>query len=111
MMYRQNHVHHGRIEKLVSLLLSMEVHLGLRHQIGVASAILEKTSKMDFVGAHGQPGRPVSSREVRDLICKMRRENPSWGARRIHGELFKFGIDVGESCVCKYIRAPEIQST
>ena len=52
---------------------------------------------------HGQPGRPVISREVRDLIRKMCRENPSWGASRIHGELLKLGIDIGESSVSKYM--------
>ena len=51
----------------------------------------------------GQPGRPVISREVRDLIRKMCRENPSWGAPRIHGELLKLGIDIGESSVSKYM--------
>jgi len=52
---------------------------------------------------HGQPGRPVISREVRDLIRKMCRENPSWGAPRIHGELLKLGIDIGETSVSKYL--------
>jgi len=50
---------------------------------------------------HGQPGRPVISHEVRDLIRQMCRENPSWGAPRIHGELLKLGIDIGESSVRK----------
>ena len=52
---------------------------------------------------HGQLGRPVISRELRDLIRKMCRENPSWGAPRIHGELLKLGIDIGESSVSKYM--------
>jgi putative transposase len=51
----------------------------------------------------GQPGRPVISREVRDLIRRMCQENPSWGAPRIHGELLKLGINVGESSVSKYM--------
>jgi putative transposase len=52
---------------------------------------------------HGQPGRPVISREVRDLIRKICRENPYWRAPRIHGELLKLGIDIGESSVSKYM--------
>jgi hypothetical protein len=45
----------------------------------------------------GKPGRPVISSEVRDLIRKMCRENLGWGAPRIHGELLKLGIDIGQS--------------
>jgi transposase InsO family protein len=51
----------------------------------------------------GQPGRPVISHEVRDLIRKMCRENPTWGAPRIHGELLKLGINIAESSVSKYM--------
>src|SRR3977135_1040573 len=51
----------------------------------------------------GQPGRPIISSEVRDLIRKMCRENPGWGAPRIHSEALKLGIDIGESSVSKYM--------
>ena len=51
----------------------------------------------------GRPGRPIISREVRVLIHRMCRENPLWGAPRIHGELLKLGIDVAESSVSKYM--------
>ena len=33
----------------------------------------------------------------------MSRENPIWGAPRIHGELLKLGIDIGETSVSKYL--------
>ena len=52
---------------------------------------------------HGLPGRPLISHEVRDLIRKMSRENPLWGAPRIHGELLKLGINIAESSVSKYM--------
>src|SRR5438105_9965659 len=51
----------------------------------------------------GQPGRPAVPKEVRELIRKMSRENPLWGAPRIHGELLTLGIDIGETSVGKYI--------
>jgi hypothetical protein len=37
----------------------------------------------------------------------MSRENPLWGAPRIHGELPKLGIDVGEATVSRYMVRPE----
>ena len=51
----------------------------------------------------GHPGRPTLPRDVRDLIRRMCRENPTWGAPRIHGELLKLGINIGESSVSKYM--------
>jgi transposase InsO family protein len=52
---------------------------------------------------HGRSGRPPVSKELRELIRKMSRDNPLWGAPRIHGELLKLGIDIGETSVGKYI--------
>jgi hypothetical protein len=31
--------------------------------------------------------------------------NPLWGAPRIHGELLKLGIDIGQTSVAKYMEA------
>jgi transposase InsO family protein len=52
---------------------------------------------------HGKPGRPTVPNEVRALIRTMSRENALWGAPRIHGELLKLGIDIGETSVSKYM--------
>ena len=41
--------------------------------------------------------------EIRHLIRKMSLANPLWGAPRIHGELLKLGIDVGQTTVAKYM--------
>jgi transposase InsO family protein len=40
---------------------------------------------------------------IRALIRKMSNANPTWGAPRIHGELLKLGIDIGQSSVSKYM--------
>ncbi len=58
-------------------------------------------------------GRPTVPREVRDLIHRMSRENPLWGAPRIHGELLKLGFDISQSTVSKYMprRAPRPDQT
>jgi len=48
-------------------------------------------------------GRPPISVELRALIREMSRENPLWGAPRIHGELLKLGFAVAQSTVAKYM--------
>ena len=48
-------------------------------------------------------GRPAIDPEVRDLIRRMSRANPLWGAPRIHGELLKLGIDLSQTTVAKYM--------
>jgi transposase InsO family protein len=48
-------------------------------------------------------GRPRIDRELRALIRRMSRENPLWGAPRIHGELLMLGIDASESTVGRYM--------
>jgi hypothetical protein len=48
-------------------------------------------------------GRPRISLEVRRLIREMSLADPLWGAPRIHGELLKLGVDVGQTSVAKYM--------
>ena len=52
-----------------------------------------------FKSRHKGPGRPPISPEIRDLILKMAKANPLWGAPRIHGELLKLGIEISERTV------------
>jgi len=48
-------------------------------------------------------GRPKTRTDIRQLIRDMSAANPLWGAPRIHGELLKLGIDVGQTTVAKYM--------
>ncbi|MGE5159038.1 MAG: helix-turn-helix domain-containing protein [Gemmatimonas sp.] len=48
-------------------------------------------------------GRPATPADIRRLIREMSVANPLWGAPRIHGELLKLGIDVGQTTVAKYM--------
>jgi putative transposase len=76
-------------------------NLTLRHQIGVLQRSARKRPKL----TSGDRLLWVClSRLWRDwrstLMC---RENPAGGAPRIHGELLKLGIDIGESSVSIYM--------
>ena len=48
-------------------------------------------------------GREKVDKETRNLIRQMSKENPTWRAPRIHGELLKLGFDVSERSVSRYL--------
>lgn len=50
-----------------------------------------------------RPGRPKIEVEIRDLIRRMSRANPLWGAPRIHGELLKLGLKVSQATVGRWM--------
>jgi putative transposase len=53
-------------------------------------------------------GRPPVSADVRRLIRTMSKDNPLWGAPRIHGELLKLSFDISQATVAKYMARPTV---
>jgi putative transposase len=49
-------------------------------------------------------GRPAVSREVRDLVLRLARENSRWGYRRVHGELTRLGYQISDATVRRILR-------
>jgi putative transposase len=49
-------------------------------------------------------GRPKLNAEIRHLIHRMARDNPTWGRRRIQAELAHLGYNVAERTVAMYMR-------
>ncbi|MFC5750877.1 integrase core domain-containing protein [Actinomadura rugatobispora] len=64
-----------------------------------------------------RPGRPPTVRSIRALVLRLVRENPSWGYRRVHGELLVLGVTVAAFTVWEILKnagvdpAPERAST
>ncbi len=48
---------------------------------------------------HGRPGRPSIANRTTALVLRLAKENPTWGYRRIHGELATMGITIAPSSV------------
>ena len=55
-----------------------------------------------------KPGRPSTGTSVKTLILRMARENPSWGHRKIQGELARLGHAIAVSTVWEILHAAGI---
>jgi hypothetical protein len=55
-----------------------------------------------------RPGRPAIPGGLRALVVRLATENPTWGYRRIHGELSGLGYQIGASTVWKILHTAGI---
>jgi putative transposase len=55
-----------------------------------------------------RPGRPPTVRSIRVLTLRLVRENPSWGYRRVHGELVTLGLTIAASTVWEILKTEGI---
>ena len=52
---------------------------------------------------HARPGRPPIDRELRELVLRLAAQNPTWGHRRVQGELARLGCQIAASTVWKIL--------
>ena len=51
-----------------------------------------------------KPGRSRTGRELRRLVLRLDRENPIWGYRQVHGEVFGLGHKMAAWTVWRILR-------
>src|SRR5258706_8234205 len=57
---------------------------------------------------HPQPGRPSTKAQIRRLVLQTATDNPTWGYRRIQGELAGLGHPVAPSTVWRILKQAHI---
>jgi hypothetical protein len=73
-----------------------------RHRFVTAETLLRwhrSLVRRHWTRPHSPPGRPSITSERRRLILRLAAENPTWGYRRIHGELAWLGYKLAPSTI------------
>jgi putative transposase len=65
------------------------------------------TRKWDYTSRR-RPGRPATAAAIRKLVIRIAMDNPTWGHRRVQGELFKLGHPIAASTVWQILHAAGI---
>jgi transposase len=61
-------------------------------------------AKRRWTYSHRRPGRPTLPAGTVSLVLQLAQENPTWGYRRIHGELATMGVRLAPSSVWATLR-------
>ena len=62
-----------------------------------------------WIYPHSRPGRPGIAKGTTALVLRLAKENPTWGYRRIHGELATMGIVISPSSVWAILKRHGIE--
>ncbi len=65
------------------------------------------TRKWDYTNRR-RPGRPSTATAIQKLVIRMATDNPTWGHRRVQGELVKLGHPIAASTVWQILHAAGI---
>ena len=65
------------------------------------------TRKWDYTNRR-RPGRPFRAPAIRKLVIRMATDNPTWGHRRVQGELVRLGHRIAASTVWQILHAAGI---
>jgi NAD(P)-dependent dehydrogenase (short-subunit alcohol dehydrogenase family) len=80
---------------------------GVQAALGVAADNADLVRR-NWTYPRRAPGRPRIASAIRELALEMARDNPSWGYRRIHGELIGLGHKLAPSTVWRTLKAAGI---
>jgi putative transposase len=65
------------------------------------------TRKWDYTSRQ-RPGRPPTPAAIRKLVIRIATDNPTWGHRRVQGELIKLGHPIAASTVWQILQDARI---